>query len=161
MTIPILLLLAGLVLIVLELMFPSFGLLGVGAALCLIAAIAVAFAKDDALGVGFLVATALGVPLAIWGGFKLLPLSPARKLLVNEGPTFADLAAVDPRDKGLLGREGVVDSLLRPSGTATFDGRRVDVVTRGEAIEAGVRVRVLEVEGNRVVVGALPPRASA
>ena len=41
----------------------------------------------------------------------------------------------------------------RPAGFAEIGGQRVDVVTRGENIEAGAVVKVLEVEGNRVVVG--------
>ena len=41
---------------------------------------------------------------------------------------------------------------LRPAGFAEIGGRRVDVVTRGENIESGAAVKVLEVEGNRVVV---------
>jgi membrane-bound serine protease (ClpP class) len=152
MTIPILLLILGLTLIVLELMFPTLGLLGVVAACCLIGAVAFAFAQDRASGIVFLVVTAVSVPAAIMLGFKLLPKSPMGKVLVNEGVSFKDVAAVDRRDRALLGREGVVESLLRPAGTAQIDGRRVDVVTRGEPIEIGARVVVIEVEGNRVVV---------
>jgi membrane-bound serine protease (ClpP class) len=149
---PIVLLVLGLVLIVLEFLFPSLGALGVAAALCLIGAVSWAFAQNADFGVNLLIATALGVPAAILSGMKLLPRSPLGRVLVNRGSTFTDGAAVDRRDSELLGREGVVDSLLRPAGTAHFDGRRVDVVSRGEAIEAGARVRVIEVAGNRVVV---------
>ena len=35
-----------------------------------------------------------------------------------------------------------------------IEGRRVDVVTRGEMIPANQQIRVLQVEGNRVVVKA-------
>lgn len=157
MTIPLLLLALGLVLIVLELMFPSMGALGVAAALCLIGAIAVAFARDNAMGIGFLAATAVLVPAAILLGFKLLPHSPLGKVLVNRGTSFDDVAAVDARDKLLVGRVGVAENLLRPTGTIRIEGRRVDVVTRGEPIEAGASVRVLEVEGNRVVVARAEP----
>ena len=38
------------------------------------------------------------------------------------------------------------------AGTVDLDGERVDVVTEGEFIDRGARVRVVEVEGNRVVV---------
>jgi membrane-bound serine protease (ClpP class) len=151
----------GLALIVAEILFPSLGILGVGAAVAIIAAISVAFAKDNALGVNFLIATALAVPLTLWLGVKLIPLSPLRRVLVNEGATFQDAAAVDLRDRALLGREGVLESLCRPAGTAYFEGRRVDVVSRGESIEAGARVRVIEVEGNRVVVATLEAPSSA
>jgi membrane-bound serine protease (ClpP class) len=51
-----------------------------------------------------------------------------------------------------MGAQGEVLATLRPSGVARLDGRRVDVVSRGEMIEAGARVRVIELLGNRVVV---------
>lgn len=152
MTIAILLLALGLVLIVLELLFPTLGALGITAALCIIGAVAVAFAHETRAGVWMLVASALSVPTAILVGLKLMTKSPARKVLVTPGYTFQDGAAVDVRDRSLAGKEGLAENLLRPSGTAMIDGRRVDVVTRGEPIEAGAKVKVLEVEGNRVVV---------
>jgi len=149
---PIVLFVLGLVLIVLEFLFPSLGALGAAAAISLIAAVAWAFSQDVSFGVNLLVASAIGVPVAILAGMKLLPKSPLGKVLVNPGATFTEPGAVDPRDASLLGAEGVVDSLLRPAGVAIFDGRRVDVVSRGEALEAGTRVKVIELAGNRVVV---------
>jgi membrane-bound serine protease (ClpP class) len=142
-TIAILLLAIGLVLIVLELMFPSLGALGVAAALCIIASISFAFAEDRNTGIAFLAATAVLVPTAILLGFKLLPRSPLGKVLVNKGTSFSDVAAVDTRDRALVGKIGVAENLLRPGGTIHIEGRRVDVVTRGEPIEAGASVRVL------------------
>jgi membrane-bound ClpP family serine protease len=41
---------------------------------------------------------------------------------------------------------------LRPSGTASINGRRVDVVTEGGLIERGTAVKVVAVEGARIVV---------
>jgi membrane-bound serine protease (ClpP class) len=41
---------------------------------------------------------------------------------------------------------------LRPAGFATFDKKRVDVVTQGEMIAKGERVRVVDVKGNRIIV---------
>jgi len=142
----------GLLLIVGELMFPTLGALGVGGALAILGAVVVAFNEGTQTGVVFLVATAVLVPAAIVLGMKLLPHSPFGKNLVARGATFTDAAAVDRRDRELAGKEGVAENLLRPIGTATIDGRRVDVQSRGEPIEAGSRVRVVEVEANRVVV---------
>lgn len=156
MTLALVLLLIGLALIVLELLFPSFGVLGIGAALALLAAIVLAFRVSHSTGISVLISTAVLVPAAVLLGMKLLPKSPLGKVLVAQGPSFTDAAAVDRRDRELLHREGVAENLLRPVGTALFEGRRVDVTTRGEAIEAGSRVRVIEVEGNRVVVVQLP-----
>jgi len=66
-----------------------------------------------------------------------------------------DWKSSDVTQQGLEGKEGVAHSTLRPAGTALIDGVRVDVVTRGEMIEAKTRIRVIAVEGNRVVVTTL------
>ena len=51
-----------------------------------------------------------------------------------------------------LGHEGVVTTMLRPVGTADFDGVKLEVLAEGECIEAGARVRVVKVEGRKIVV---------
>jgi membrane-bound serine protease (ClpP class) len=152
MTLAIALLVIGLLLVVAELCFPTVGLLGLMATLFILGGIGAAFAHDTRTGIIFLAATALLVPTMIVLGLKLLPKTPVGKYIVAPGFTFEDGAAIDRRDASLLGREGVVEALLRPSGVARIEGRRVDVMSRGEPIEPGSRVRVIEVEGNRVVV---------
>jgi membrane-bound serine protease (ClpP class) len=52
----------------------------------------------------------------------------------------------------LAGKEGVALSTLRPAGVALIEGNRVDVVTDGEFIEKESPIRVLGVEGTRVIV---------
>jgi membrane-bound serine protease (ClpP class) len=46
---------------------------------------------------------------------------------------------------------------LRPVGTAEFMGRRVESVAEGIMIERGEHVRVIAVQGNRVVVRKIEP----
>ena len=41
---------------------------------------------------------------------------------------------------------------LHPTGIALIQNRRVDVVTRGEMLEQGQKIKVVKVEGNRIVV---------
>jgi membrane-bound serine protease (ClpP class) len=41
---------------------------------------------------------------------------------------------------------------LRPAGLATFDDRRVDVLSEGDFVPAGTPVRVTRVEGARIFV---------
>jgi membrane-bound serine protease (ClpP class) len=140
----------GLVLIVAELLIPSFGLLGLGASLAIIAGGVLAW-REDALTV-YMITSGVCVPTAVMAGFKLLPRSPLAKSLMAQGFSTTDNRAVDPRDASLMGAEGEVLATLRPSGVARLDDRRVDVVSRGEMIEIGARVRVIELLGNRVVV---------
>ncbi|GBD37464.1 hypothetical protein HRbin36_02598 [bacterium HR36] len=59
-----------------------------------------------------------------------------------------------------LGAVGVAVTDLRPSGKARFGDDQLDVVAEGQYLEAGTRVQVVEVEGNRIVVQALPPGAA-
>jgi membrane-bound serine protease (ClpP class) len=57
----------------------------------------------------------------------------------------------------LVNQTGTALTILRPSGTAVLNGQRVDVVTEGDWLEAGTSVKVVAVEGLRVVVRALHP----
>lgn len=51
-----------------------------------------------------------------------------------------------------VGTEGEAVSTLRPSGIATFNGKRVDVVADGEWIEAGQAVKVSSTSGGHISV---------
>lgn len=52
----------------------------------------------------------------------------------------------------MVGSRGVAISALRPSGIATFEGRRVQVSTEGEFIAAGSTVQIVAAKGSKVVV---------
>jgi membrane-bound serine protease (ClpP class) len=152
MTAAILLLALGLGLIVAEVFFPSFGLLAVLATAAIVGAIAMAFQESTHAGVNFLLATAVLVPAVVLVGFKLFPKSPFGRRMVARGLSFESAPSLDQRDLALLGKEGTIEADCRPAGMARLEGRRVDVVTHGEWIAKGERVRVAEVQGNRVVV---------
>jgi membrane protein implicated in regulation of membrane protease activity len=65
---------------------------------------------------------------------------------VGEGALSAEEA------QSLVGLEGVCLNTLRPAGNADFDGKRLDVVSEGEFIQKGSRVKVERVEGFKVIV---------
>ncbi|MBS4202850.1 NfeD family protein [Lederbergia citrea] len=52
----------------------------------------------------------------------------------------------------LLGREGITVTALRPAGTAQIDDERLDVVAEGSFIENNTKIKVIKVEGSRIVV---------
>jgi membrane-bound serine protease (ClpP class) len=52
----------------------------------------------------------------------------------------------------LLGVVGITLTILRPSGTAVFNDERVDVVSEGDFIPKKTKVKVVKVEGARIVV---------
>ena len=52
----------------------------------------------------------------------------------------------------ILGREGTATTALRPTGLGEFDGVRLNVVSEGDFIENGTKIRVTQIEGSRIVV---------
>ncbi len=51
-----------------------------------------------------------------------------------------------------IGMVGIASTTLRPSGKGRFDGKMVDVVTEGVFLPMGAAIRIVAVEGGRVVV---------
>ena len=51
-----------------------------------------------------------------------------------------------------LGAIGVCVTDLRPAGTITIEGEPVDVVTEGSFVKQGESVKVINVDGSRVLV---------
>ncbi len=96
--------------------------------------------------------TTLGLLTAF---FLYLPRSGVWKRLGQPMRQTASAGYVSSSDyTGLLGQIGVAATLLRPSGTAEFDGERLSVVTEGEFIPQGAAVQVVMVQGSRIVVRA-------
>lgn len=84
--------------------------------------------------------------IAVLAG-KLLPETKALRSL-----TLQDVVPDPEEDSTLLGLQGTAHSDLRPGGTAYIDGRKIDVVTRGDFIPRQTGIQVVEVHGNRIVV---------
>jgi membrane-bound serine protease (ClpP class) len=161
---PLLILMAGIVLLLVELfVLPGFGVAGILGLLAMIAGVVIVLGgptpgPGDAALATFAVISALTLlGVATWaiaasrrGGYKAL----FGGTLDREG---GYLAAV-PRPE-LEGLQGVAVTDLRPAGTAEVAGERLDVVSDGGWIDAGTPVRVLHAEGYRHVVQplALPP----
>jgi len=55
----------------------------------------------------------------------------------------------------LVGQIGTSLNALRPSGTVSIDGKRVDVVSDGDFIDKGQSVRVVQVLGSKVIVSKI------
>jgi membrane-bound serine protease (ClpP class) len=149
----------GLVLIVAEVFFVSMGALGGVAALSLLSAIVLAFTHHgQAVGFAFLAMAAIGAPVVAFFALRMLPRTSFGKALILEGPRADEIAGAAPPDLGaLVQQSGIAETILRPAGIARVAGRRIDVVTRGELIEAGTPITVIAVDGSRVVVAPTRP----
>ncbi len=82
-----------------------------------------------------------------------LPHIPLANRLVLEPP--ADPEITRPRYAHLLGAIGVTLTTCRPGGKAQFGSDFLDVIAEGEFIREGREIRVIEVEGYRIVIKEL------
>lgn len=85
--------------------------------------------------------------------FWLFPKTKTARSMVLQAQTLGGHAR--PALAALVQREGIAITVLRPSGAVEIDGEVVDVVTDGQYVEAGTKVRVVRVQGARVVVEPL------
>lgn len=156
-----LLLAAGILAIYVEIFVPAGGIIGLAGAGLIIAGVVFAYIDHGPTNGTIMLFTSLVVtPIALILGLKLFPNTPVGKRLILGVPVGSDDPSGEPERDGepsasaavSEGDEGEAITVLRPSGTARIGGRKISVVTGGEYIEAGERLRVSKVEGNRVVV---------
>ena len=153
--------LAGLILLAIEvLVIPGFGIAGVLGILALFGSLVLSLVGPG-FTTTFLLAAAARVVLALLVALvaslvllRFLPRLPfGRRLVLQRGLSAAEgFASAPESDVQWLGRTGQATSPLRPAGIADIDGRRIDVVSEGEHIDAGQPIRVTRVDGNRIVV---------
>jgi membrane-bound serine protease (ClpP class) len=140
---------AGVLLVLFELFIaPGFGVPGVIGILLLMASVYLTFGTES-LAVGAYSVIILAVGLFVL--FRFFPRTRVGRGLVLEG-AISETAPPRSELEGFMGAIGTALTDLRPAGTVQFGERRVDVVTQGEYIAKGESVRVMQIEGVRVVV---------
>ncbi len=148
---------AGLLFAVAELFLPSYGILTGCAVLAILGAVVMAFMRSQTTGIVVLLAILGAAPFLIYAAVRAWPHLPIAGKIILQGPprrgTAGDLAKLDPRE--FEGRVGTAQTMLRPSGKMTIEGRTLDCVTEGDLVPAGTKVRVLDVRGAKVVVRAV------
>ena len=145
----------GLGLILLEVFVPSSGVLGILAGLSVIAAIVVAFMEGPYVGLAIVSTTVVALPAAVAIALRIWPTTSIGRRILLGVPKAEELLPDDEatqRFKGLVGKQGVAQSLMLPSGAVLIEGRTYDATAPGVAIEPGTAVRVVEVHGARIVV---------
>jgi len=163
----VILVVAGLVLIVIELfVLPGFGIVGAAGILCLLAGLYMTLTTtpipefsweydrmSDAIQ-SLLIAT-LSLGLLIYAMWRLLPHTPIYARLVLNHAQLENQGYVvqsEMEETAALGQRGVAVSLLRPVGRGRFGDKTVQVVSRSEYIEPGTPIEIVQVDGNRYVV---------
>jgi membrane-bound serine protease (ClpP class) len=157
MIVPILLVIASLAILILEVFLVSFGTLALVAITLGVTGIVLAFGYSSIFGWILMGVLFAGVPTVLWLAFRVLPSIGIGRSLYLKKPnlTEADRKAAAKPLTYLMGAIGEAKSPLRPSGTAVFEGKPMQVVTRGTLVPPGTLVKVVDVSGNRIVVEEL------
>jgi membrane-bound serine protease (ClpP class) len=157
----LMLLVGGAILIAVEvLLLPGFGVAGVLGIVALLAALSTSLYGTGASWPAVLAAISrvlISTALAAVAFFILLRfihVLPGGQKLVLASTLTGD---ADTTVRLRSGMRGLSLTLLRPSGIADFEGRRVDVVSQGEFLHSGQELEIVRDEGHRVVVRAAPP----
>lgn len=142
---------AGLLLVAIDFYVPGFVLATIGAALMIVALVVSYQAHGVAVTAAlFAVEVVLGFVVS-YIAIKYVPQTALGKKMILEKTQTGERSQTE-RAPELIGREGVAHSVLRPTGVAMVDGKRLDVVAESGMIERGNQIKVVAVEDNRVIV---------
>ncbi len=151
-----LLMVLAIALIFLELFIPSGGVLSFLSLASVVASVVLAYLGGGPLmGTFFLAFAVVGVPAMAAAALRWWPHTPLGRMVVIHPPKPEEILpnSEEVRQlKGLKGKLGRAKSPMLPAGVVVVDGRRVDAVSEGAAIDAGQKVEVVDVKGNHVVV---------
>ncbi len=146
----------GMVLLLIELFVPGFGIFGgLGLVALVLCIVFQAKTAAEAL-IMVLVITAIVVALSLIAARSFKRGWLYRSSLVLKDAEEKEAGYVSSSNfSHLAGKTGISITPLRPAGTAEFDGKKADVVTEGDFIPAKAEILVLRVEGSRVIVRQL------
>ncbi len=84
---------------------------------------------------------------------RLLPRTPLYKVLVSEGASGVRSEAQQQQERSvLLGQVGVAVSNLRPGGKGQFGDQIIDVISQGDLVDKGTRVRIIDFSAREAIV---------
>jgi len=148
---PIILQLVGVVVIIAEIILPSGGILSIVALGVFGYSLFIVFNEISMIiGFSFVAADLILIPVLVIVGLKLLARSPVtlRKTLSRKEGVSSQSSELE----SYVGRQGNAVTDLRPAGIAVINGKRVDVVTRGEYLDKDSAIIVTAVTGNQIIV---------
>lgn len=154
-TVQAVVLILGLILMVVEIFTPGFGVAG-GTGLLLLVAGIIMTARNAFEAMVMVILLLLVIAVVV-----VFILRSARKGILAKKMILWSAAQKEQGYRAgatkeeWLGRIGTAITILRPAGSAEFEGERLDVVSQGTFIPAGTKVQIVRVEGRRVVVRAV------
>ena len=147
--------LTGVGFLILEAFMPGFGAPGItGCVLEVIALVLTWNAHGPMATLGMLLIVLVVLAIAISTSLRSLSRGKLgrSKLILHE--TESNEAGYRSTEdmQVFVDREGTTSTVLRPTGIADFDGVRMNVSSEGDYIPAGTKVRIIRVEGQKILV---------
>lgn len=146
--------LVGVVLLLVEVFMPGFGIPGISGCVLLGAGIIMTWIQFGAK-VGLGITVVLLALLAILISVAMRSVAKG-KLGKSEFVLNDDMSSEKDESRedmlSLVGEVGEVSTVLRPVGVAEFECGRLNVMTEGEYIERGAKVMITRVDGTSVFV---------
>lgn len=143
----------GIIMLIAEIFFiPGFGLVGVLGLISILASIFLSFDNFTAAltSLAITLAVTIAIIVILWKRFTRSRAWSRFVLLTREERSLGYQGVRDYSE--LLGQTGVTVSALRPAGIVKIGDQRYDVVSDGDFIPNDTKVKVVYVEGNRIVV---------
>jgi membrane-bound serine protease (ClpP class) len=147
---PFILLFLGLLLVFLEFYTPG-GILAMAGAIFLIAALLTFFMSAALLAsIGFALLVICGVAGTVWLAlWRIRKSSKENTFFLSQDQEGFQSTSFE---SGLVGKEGVALTDLRPSGFVLIEGKRFAATCRGAYIEKGSALTVAGGEGSQLIV---------
>ncbi len=145
-------LVAGFLLLAVEVAMPGFGLPGISGIICLVAAVfCVADSFQEGIIITLVILALLGIMFTVI--LRLMSSGKLRSpLILKDEQTKAEGYLSSNDLKYLLGKKGTATTDLRPSGTGEFEGITFDVISEGTYITKGTSLVIFKVQGSKLVV---------
>lgn len=142
----------GIIFIIIEILTPTIGLLaGLGVVAILYSLILAMGGDIDAM---LMMAISFVIAIIIFALIiKKLPTSKLWSKIILTKTSYSEEGYVSSIDySSYLHKEGIVLTELRPSGSVKIDDDVLDVVSEGSYIGKGEKIRVVKIEGMRIIV---------
>lgn len=148
----ILVLIAGFILVGIEMVVPGFGLPGISGIICLVIGVLMT-AKTLEAGIVMVIViiVLLGIMLAVI--MTLLGSKKIKAPIVLNDDVKGEHGFLNANDlEYLVGKTGVAVTDLHPGGKGSFEGIDFDIISEGKYIKKGQSIKISRIKDNKLMV---------
>jgi len=139
----------GFILLLVELLTPGFGIPGITGIVFIFIGCYNALKQSLFLGIAVSLASILTIILV----FRIFAKSPVWRKIRLDTKEEKEKGFIPAEDLSyLLNKAGIAITALRPSGIALIEGKRIDAISESLFIDKDKKIRVVKVQGDKVIV---------